>query len=102
MRDPAGRSAELDVIAVLLDRFNTYRLPYARHLQTRVDRGELLSEYDMRWLNKVFAESAHACRLAKKHARYREPVGQAMSLFGEIIRKGVENERAASRILPHE
>ena len=62
-------SAELGHILVLLNRFNTYRLPYARQLEIKVDRGELLSDYDMRFLKKVFEECAHARRLAEKHPR---------------------------------
>jgi hypothetical protein len=54
-------------------------------------------------LKKVFEESAHARRLAERHAKYESQVSQATSLFSEIIRKGLENEQAAPPgTLPHE
>jgi hypothetical protein len=97
MRQSMDSSAELGHILVLLNRFNTYRLPYARRLQVKVDRGELLSEYDMRFLKKVFEECAHARRLAEKHPRYECLVSQATSMYGEIIRKGLNNESLATQ-----
>jgi hypothetical protein len=95
MRDSSReRNAELGVILVLLNRFNTHRLPYARQLMAKVDRGELLSDYDIRFLKTVFEESAQARRLAAKHAKYERLVSQATSLYGEIMRKSLENEVA--------
>jgi hypothetical protein len=95
MRHTMDNSAELGKILVLLNRFNTYRLPYARQLELKVDRGELLSEHDMRFLKKVFEECVHARRLAEKHPRYESLVSQATRLYGDIVRKGLENEQAA-------
>ena len=97
MRQTMDSSAELGHILVLLNRFNTYRLPYARQLDIKVDRGELLSDYDMRFLKKVFEECAHARRLAEKHPRYECLISQATSLYAEIMRKGLNNECVASQ-----
>jgi hypothetical protein len=60
----------------------------------------LLSEYDIRFLQKVFEEGAQARRLAAKHAKYETLVSQATSLYGEIMRKGLENESNASKGAP--
>lgn len=97
MRQTMDSSAELGHILVLLNRFNTYRLPYARQLQVKVERGELLSEYDMRFLKKVFEECAHARRLAEKHPRYASLVSQATRMYGDIMHKALDNEHAATR-----
>jgi hypothetical protein len=93
----SNRNAELGAIQVLLHRFSTYRLPYALQIEAQVNRGERLSEYDLRFLNKVVEEGAHACRLAAKHAKYEALVNQATSLFSEILNKAQENERAATQ-----
>ena len=95
MRDLSReRRADLGVILVLLNRFNTSRLPDARQLMAKVDRGEVLSDYDMRFLKTVFEESAQARRLAAKHAKYERLVSQTTSLYGEIMRKALANEAA--------
>jgi hypothetical protein len=91
----SNRNAELGVIQVLLHRFSTYRLPYALQLKAQVDRGECLSEYEIRFLRKVVEEGADAFRLATKHAKYEDVVSRATSLFSEILSKALENERAA-------
>jgi hypothetical protein len=97
MRQSMDSSAERGHILVLLNRFNTYRLPYARALDAKVDRGELLSDYDIRFLKKVFEECAHARRLAEKHPAYESLVSQATRLYGDIMRKGLDNEHAATQ-----
>ena len=98
MRDFSGeRNADLGVVIALLDRLHTYRLPYARALKVKVDHGQLLSAYDMRFLQRVFEESARARRLAVKHAKYESLVSQATSLYSEIVRKGLENAATHDR-----
>ena len=97
MRQPMDASAELGHILVLLNRFNTYRLPYARQLEAKVNRGELLSAYDLHFLKKVFQECADARRLVEKHPRYESLVSQATSVYSEIMRKGLHNEHATGR-----
>ena len=89
------RNAELGVIQVLLSRFSSYRLPYALQLKAQVDRGERLSDYEMRFLKKVVEEGAHACRLAAKHEKYEDLVSQATTLFSEIMSKALDNEKRA-------
>ena|SRR5688572_18509334 len=95
------RIEDLGVVIALLNRLNTYRLPYARELKAKVDHGEILSAYDMRFLQRVFEESARARRLAVKHAKYEGLVTQATSLYSEIIRKGLANAATAHNRRQH-
>lgn len=46
-------SRDKGVIFVLLDRFNKYRLPRARDLKKRVERGELLDKADYAYVKNV-------------------------------------------------
>ena len=41
-------------------------------------------------------ECAHARRLAEKHPRYESLVSQATSVYGDIMRKGLNNEHSAT------
>jgi hypothetical protein len=100
-RHISDRASELGVIQVLLNRFNNDRLPYALQLKAQVDRGQLLSEYELHFVKKMLEESQHASRLAARHMKYEALVGQAASLLSEIVSKALENERlCGSRQLP--
>jgi hypothetical protein len=79
-------------IQVLLDRLNTQRLPRALDLKSKVDRGERLDDYDMQFLKTVLEDLRSAPTLTNKHPEYKELINQLISLYGEITRKGLENE----------
>lgn len=82
-------------IQVLLERLNTQRLPRALDLKSKVDRGERLEEHDMQFLKSVFEDAGSAQALAAKHPEFQPLVARLISLYGEITRKGLENESKA-------
>jgi hypothetical protein len=89
MSDP---SSDLGTIQVLLERLNAERLPRALELEDKVDRGERLEEHDLEYLKRVFDDASDAQHLAARHPELQELVGRLISLYGEITRKGLENE----------
>jgi hypothetical protein len=91
MRDPSNNDA--GTIQVLLDRLETLRLPRALDLKKKVDRGERLDEHDTAFLQRVFEDSGTVQKLAAKHPEYQPLVARLISLYGEITRKGLENEQ---------
>ena len=90
MRDSSKKDA--GTIQVLLDRLNNQRLPRALDLKSKVDRGERLEEHDMQFLKLVFEDAGSAQTLAAKHPEFQPLVARLISLYGEITRKGLENE----------
>ena len=78
---------------VLLDRLNNFRLPRALALKERIDAGEKLGDHDLKFLQRVLEDSAQAQALAAKHPEIQPLIGRLASLYGDIIRKALENEQ---------
>jgi hypothetical protein len=88
-------SEDLGVITVLLERLETQRLPRALALKDKVDRGELLDEFDLGFLNEVFADASNLRPLAARHPEYQELAARMMHLYKQITDKALENQKAS-------
>jgi hypothetical protein len=88
----SNSSSDDGVIAALLERFQTIRLPRALDIKARVDSGEKLHENDIAFLSRVLEDAQHIQPLLDRHPEYEELVTRAMHLYGEITRKALENE----------
>jgi hypothetical protein len=88
-------SVDLGVITVLLERLETQRLPRALALKDKVDRGELLDEFDLGFLNEVFADASNLRPLVAQHPEYQELAAHMMHLYKQITDKALENQKAS-------
>jgi hypothetical protein len=79
----------------LIQRFETQRLPRALALKAQVDRGELLSEQDLAFLERVFADAQQIKSLVHKHPEWQPLAVRAMELYKQITDRALANERAA-------
>jgi hypothetical protein len=87
-------SKDMGVIAVLAKRMVEERLPKALALKERVDRGEVLNELDLNFLEQVVTDSNKLSQSIKDDPRVREVGGRMMQLYKEITAKALENEQA--------
>jgi hypothetical protein len=90
MKDPTGGEG---TIQVLLDRMNNWRLPRALAMKERVDRGEKLTDHDMKFLEAVFEDSGQAQALVSKHPELKPLVEKLIGLYSHITKKALENEQ---------
>jgi hypothetical protein len=88
-----ARDKDRGIALVLLNRLNERRLPQALSLKEKVERGERLSDYDLRFLKSAISESGEPRRLAKQNPQYQPLVDQMTDLYNEITRKARENEQ---------
>ncbi len=88
-------SEDLGLATVLLQRLETQRLPRALALKEKVDRGELLDDLDLGFLEEVFADTNNVRPLLARHPEYQELAARMMSLYKEITDKALQNEKAS-------
>ena len=87
-------SEDLGLITVLLQRLETQRLPRALALKEKVDRGGLLDDFDLGFLEEVFADTSRIRPFLAQHPEYQELAARMMHLYKEITEKALQNEKA--------
>jgi hypothetical protein len=87
-------SKELGVIAVLAKRMVEERLPKALALKERVDRGEVLNDLDLAFLEQVVVDARKVLPMAQENPQVLDVAGRMLKLYREISDKALENEKA--------
>lgn len=80
-------------IAVVMERLDKYRLPRTLDLKEKVDRGELLSDIEIEFLKRVFADANTMIPIVDRHPEYQDLAARVIDLYYEITNKALENEK---------
>ena len=85
------------LLAVLMERGEKHRLPRALDIKEKVERGELLDDFDIEFLEDVFEGFSENKALYDRHPEYQEMVARLAAVYTAIMDKATENEKAASK-----
>jgi len=94
MKDP---QKDAGMLAVLIERLETQRLPRALDLKEKVDKGERLDDFDIAFLEEVFSDSQEIQPLMERHPEHQEIAAKMMGLYREITEKALANEQAGGK-----
>lgn len=84
------------MIMVLLERFNKHRLPRALALKKKVDSGELLDDYDHKYIKELQKDSSEVMLIIERNPEYKDLAANIINLWNEIIEKDIENKEKAN------
>jgi len=88
MTNPGG---DAGTIQVLLERMTTQRLPRALRMREKVERGEVLDDYDLKFLSRVFEDAGQAQKLASDNPEFQSLLNRLIDLYHYITKKALEN-----------
>ena len=86
-------SNDAALIQVLVDRLEKHRLPVALELKEKVDRGEVLNDREIEYLEEVLGDVNQLKPLLDRHPEWQELAARMTRLYSEITTKALENER---------
>jgi hypothetical protein len=89
----AGSTKDAGVIAALVTRFESQRLPRLLELKKKVDRGKVLNDADLAFLEEVQQDSSEVKRLADRNPEYQDLFARAVGLYAEIVETALKNEQ---------
>jgi len=87
-------SKETGVLTALARRMTDERLPKALALKERVDRGEVLNDLDLAFLEEVVQDARKLQPILDRNPRAKDVAGRMLQLYREITQKALENEQA--------
>lgn len=88
-------SKDSGIILALAERFQKERLPRALTLKEKVDKGELLNDFDIAFLEQVLEDANQIKPLIDQNPAWQEIAARALHLYREITEKALENEKAS-------
>lgn len=87
------KEQDISTLTTLMQRFTDYRLPRAERLLERVNAGEKVTDYDLRWLKTIYKDSMKTRDLVRRNPEYHKLVARVIDLYAQITQKALENEQ---------
>jgi len=90
----SGLDKDIGVLTALAQRLTEKGLPKALEIKERVDRGELLDDRDLDFIEQLFSQVGEIKPLIDRNPEYQDIAGRMMQLYKEITTKALANESA--------
>ena len=87
-------SSDIGILTTLAQRLVDQKLPKTLALKERIDRGELLEDADIAFLEQGLADARSIAPILERNPEYVETAGRMGQLFNEIMAKALKNEEA--------
>jgi hypothetical protein len=87
-------STTTGVIAVLAERMVNERLPRALAMKEKVDRGEVLDDRDLEFLEQVLEDAKKLGPSVTSDPRFIDIGGRMLQLYTQITERALKNEQA--------
>lgn len=88
---------EKGVAQALLTRLVDQRLPRLLEMKERVDNGELLTDFDIDFLENAFHDAEKSRGHIVQFPEYKEVVAKLVNLYESITSKALENQQASDK-----
>jgi len=88
-------SKDTGLITVLLQRFKSQNLPKLLALKDKVDLGEPLGDFDIKFLKEVAINFEQVKPLLSRHPEFEPLVTKAIQLYTYITESAIDNEQTS-------
>ena len=92
MKKLTHEEVELGTVTALLERAAHRRIPRLLRIKKAVDDGKRLSDYQINFLGKVFADSQRAIPYFDHHPELQDTFTRVVSLYNNITDQAIKNE----------
>lgn len=80
------------IIAGALKRLTEFRLPRVLSLKKKVDSGEVLDDFDLKFLQRALNDARALNPILERNPEYLQLRDKAVGLCDQILKKSAENE----------
>jgi len=89
-----NKQDDTGVLAALIQRLESQRLPKLLALKEEVDKGQRLSDHDLHFLQEVLTDAQHVAPMVAKHPELAILASKLTTLYREITETALANEKA--------
>ena len=80
------------IIAGALKRLTEFRMPRVLSLKKKVDSGEVLDDFDLKFLRRALNDARDLNPILERNPKYLKLRDKAVGLCDQILKKSAENE----------